>query len=396
MLAEPQAPLSRTRGFWLTMLVAPVPAALALAVRRPRTRRVPSAAARLRKLARQQHGGDIPGDASVLRRTYAAALAERIGVAAAELADRRALVRALRRSGVTAEVARAADELLGQLDSAVYSGSATRIGDGARRANDVLRRVDEEARPRIIPRSSRSLASIAVLGLSLGVAQSEPTARESFDHGTREYEARRFARAERFFADAARAEPTSPDAWANFGTAAWAARDTAAAAIGWQRALRLDPLSGDVRSRLDLTPGFGGSALASVPPLTESTLAAAGGGAWLLGWLVLAVGIWRRKAAFRYAAYALGIIAVASAVAGVRVREAFDARRLAVVVDADRLRSLPVLGSEAGAPVLTGEVARTIREEGVWSLVRLGDDREGWLETDHLEPIARPWANGRR
>ena len=395
MLAQPQAPLSTTRGFWVAMLIAPVPAALALAVRRPRTRRAPTAATRLRKLGRH-HQAAMPGDASVLRRTYAAALAERIGVAAAELADRRALVRALRRNGVTVESARAADELLGELDSAVYSGTTTSIEDGARRAIDVLRRVDEEARPRIMTRSSRSLASIAVLGLSLGVAQSEPTAHESFDHGTREYEARRFARAERFFADAARAEPTSPDAWANFGTAAWAARDTAAAAIGWQRALRLDPLSGDVRSRLDLTPGFGGSSLGNVPPVTEATVAAIGGGAWLLGWLALAVGIWRRKPVFRYAAYALGIVAVASAIAGVRVREAFDARRLAVVVDADRLRSLPVLGSEPGAPVLTGEVARTIREEGVWSLVRLGDDREGWLETDHLEPIARPWANGRQ
>ena len=396
MLAEPQAPLSGSRGFWVAMLVAPVPAALALAVRRPRTRRIPTAAARLRKLGRHQTPGATPADASVLRRTYAAALAERIGVAAAELADRRALVRALRRSGVTAEAASAADDLLGQLDSAVYSGSSASIQDGARRAIDVLRRVDEEARPRIIPRSSRSLASLAMLGLSLGVSQSEPTARESFDHGTREYEARRFARAERFFAEAARAEPTSSDAWANFGTAAWAAHDTAAAVIGWQRALRLDPLSGDVRSRLDLTPGFGGSALASVPPLTESTAAAVGGGAWLLAWLMMAVGVWRRKAALRYAAYGLGIIAVVSAVAGVRVREAFDARRLAVVVDADRLRSLPVLGSEAGAPVLTGEVARTLREEGVWTLVRLGDDREGWLESDHLEPIARPWATGAR
>jgi hypothetical protein len=188
----------------------------------------------------------------------------------------------------------------------------------------------------------------------------------------------------------------SPDAWANFGTAAWAARDTAAAVIGWQRALRLDPLSGDVRSRLDLTPGFGGSALASVPPVNESTLAAVGGAAWLLGWLVLAVGVWRRKAVLRYVAYALGIVAVTGAVMGVRVREAYQARRLGVVVDADRLRSLPVLGSEPGAPVLAGEVARTIREEGVWSLVRLGDDREGWLETDHLEPIARPWSSGRR
>jgi uncharacterized protein YgiM (DUF1202 family) len=98
----------------------------------------------------------------------------------------------------------------------------------------------------------------------------------------------------------------------------------------------------------------------------------------------------------RYVAYALGIVAVTGAVMGVRVREAYQARRLGVVVDADRLRSLPVLGSEPGAPVLAGEVARTIREEGVWSLVRLGDDREGWLETDHLEPIARPWSSGRR
>jgi tetratricopeptide (TPR) repeat protein len=395
MLASPRGPLSDSRGFWIAMLVAPVPAALALAVRRPRARRVPTAGERLRKLGRQRHAANF-GDSATLRRTYAAALAERIGVASAELADRRALVRALRRSGVTIEVAREADELLGEFDSAVYSGAGKSIDEGARRAVDVLRRVDEEARPRIVRRSSYSLAPLALLGLSLGVAQSEPSARESFDHGAREYEARRFARAERFFADAARAEPMSPDAWANFGTAAWAARDTAAAVIGWQRALRLDPLSGDVRSRLDLAPGFGGSALASVPPVSESAVAVAGGSAWVLGWLALAVGIWRRKAALRYAGYALGIVAIACGVMGVRVREAYQARRLAVVVDADRLRSLPVLGSEPGAPVLTGEVARTIREEGVWSLVRLGDEREGWLETDHLEPIARPWSNGRR
>ena len=186
-----------------------------------------------------------------------------------------------------------------------------------------------------IVRVGRAARSVA------GVAQSEPRARESFDHGAREYEARRFARAERFFADAARADPMSPDAWANFGTAAWAARDTAAAAIGWQRALRLDPTAGDVRSRLDLTPGFGGSALASVPPVTESTVAIVGGSAWLLGWLVLRGRYLASRAPFRYVAYALGIVAVASAVVGVRVREAFDARRLAVVVDADACGRCP-------------------------------------------------------
>jgi hypothetical protein len=394
MLRQDSAPLSRTRGFWLTMLVAPVPAALALLVRRPRRRRIPTAAERLRRLGRARELA-APGAAATLRRTYAAALAERIGVAATELADRRALVRALRRSGVTAEVASAADELLGELDSAVYSGAGTELHDGAKRAIDVLRRVDEEARPRVLPRVSRSMTTM-MLGLTISAGQSEPSARESFDHGAREYEARRFARAERFFADAARSEPTSSDAWANFGTAAWAARDTAAAVIGWQRALRLDPLAGDVRSRLDLTPGFGGSAIASVPPVDESTVALVGGAAWVLGWLCAAVGVWRRRAAWRSVAYVCGIVAVVAGIVGIRVREAYEARRLAVVVDAGRLRSLPALGGEAGAPVLTGEVARTVRQQGVWSLVRLGDDREGWLETDHLEPIARPWSSGHR
>jgi hypothetical protein len=128
----------------------------------------------------------------------------------------------------------------------------------------------------------------------------------------------------------------------------------------------------------------------------ESTVALVGGAAWVLGWLCAAVGVWRRRAGWRYVAYVCGIVAVGTGIIGVRVREAYDARRLAVVVDAGRLRSLPALGGEAGAPVLTGEVARTVRQQGVWSLVRLGDDREGWLETDHLEPIARPWASGHR
>lgn len=396
MAATPRAPLSSHRGFWLAMLIAPLPAAAALAWRRPRVRRVPPASERLRKLARAREAPAV-GHAAALRRTYAAALAERIGVAAAELADRRALVRALRRSGVTPEVAREADALLGELDAAVYSGGTHDVADGGKRAVQVLQQVDAEARSRTAIRpSSRAVALVPLVALLQVPIQMEPSARESFDRGVREYDAHRFARAERFFAEAARAEPASADAWANFGTAAWAANDTAAAAIGWQRALRLDPGSSELRARLDLTPGFGGSELTSVPPIAESTLAILGGSTWLLAWTLAAMGIWRRRPPWRYAAYVLGTVALGCAVVGVRVREARDAKRLAVVVEHARLRSLPVLGAEPGAPVLTGEVARTVREEGVWSLVRLGDDREGWLQTDQLEPIGRPWNDGRR
>lgn len=389
-------PIAARRAFWLTMLAAPIPAALALVARRPRTRRTPAASERLRKLARGRDSTTFPNDAGSLRQTYAAALAERIGVAAAELADRRALVRALRRSGVTAEVARRADELLGELDTAVYSGHATQVPNGATRAWDVLQQVDREARPRIEqqPGTARSVSVVAVLALSLGTAQSATPARDAFDRGVREYESKRYARAERFFAEAARLEPRSADAWANFGTAAWAVRDTAAAAIGWQRSLRLDPAARDVRGRLDLTPGFGGTALTSVPPVSETIVAIIGGIAWVAAWLVAAAGIWRRQRPWRTAAYGLGIVALLSGIVGIRVREARNAKRLGVVVEAARLRSLPALGSDPGAPVLTGEIARTVREEGVWSLIRMGDDREGWVETDRLEPIARPWASG--
>jgi hypothetical protein len=261
-----------------------------------------------------------------------------------------------------------------------------------------VQEVDREARPRIVLRgSSRSVGIVAMLALSLGSSSAlQSPATEVFDRGVREYEAKRYARAERFFAEAARLEPLSADAWANFGTAAWAARDTAAAAIGWQRALRLDPVATDIRARLDLTPGFGGVGLTTVPPLSETTVAILGGIAWVAAWLVAAMGIWRRRPAWRYAAYGLGIVAISSGIVGVRVREARNAKRLAVVVEASRLRSLPALGGEPGSPVLIGEVARTVREEGVWSLIRTGDDREGWVETDRLEPIARPWATGPR
>jgi hypothetical protein len=285
--------------------------------------------------------------------------------------------------------------LLGELDAAVYSGESRALQNGAKRAVDVLHKVDHEARPRV-QRSTRAIGPMLVVALTLGTAQGESSTSDSFDRGVREYEAHRYSRAERFFAEAARAEPTSADAWANFGTAAWAAHDTAAAAIGWQRALRLDPLASDVRARLDLTPGFGGAELTSVPPASAGVVAVVGGAAWILAWLFAAVGIWRRRPAWRYAGYGLGIVAGCAGILGVRVHEAYEARRLVVVVEPERLRALPVLGGEAGAPVLTGEVARTVREEGVWSLVRTGDDREGWIQTDQLERISKPWSTRRR
>ena len=62
----------------------------------------------------------------------------------------------------------------------------------------------------------------------------------------------RFVGAREAFIVAATTEPRAPDAWANLGTASWAAADTARSVAAWQRALRLEPLASDVRDRVEL------------------------------------------------------------------------------------------------------------------------------------------------
>jgi hypothetical protein len=58
------------------------------------------------------------------------------------------------------------------------------------------------------------------------------------------------ARARDAFLRSAQAAPRDPHAWANLGTAAWQAGDTASAVVGWQRALRLSPRDAELRARL--------------------------------------------------------------------------------------------------------------------------------------------------
>src|SRR5206468_2481660 len=100
------------------------------------------------------------------------------------------------------------------------------------------------------------LGLILVIGLGTGVALAATSPIDTFDEGVAAYAKHDYAAARDAFGDMTRVEPRAADAWANFGTASWAAGDTSNAVAGWQRALRLEPLADDVRDRAQLIHGL--------------------------------------------------------------------------------------------------------------------------------------------
>ena len=386
---EQGPPLHSKQAYWLLLATAPLPAALVALVRRPRRRRVPSAASILRGLGRRR-SKLTPGE---LRRAYVNALAQRLHLSAGMLSTRTDFARALRRAGVSSQTTDAATELLAELDGAAYGMRPAAVAALLDRAQKSYRAVDAEAR--VLAAQPAAKAGV-VLGLALALAAVDGLAastrqddRALFDRGAEQYRARRFTDAVQSFGELTRIAPDAPDGWANFGTAAWAAGDTAAAVVGWQRALRLEPIAVDVRSRLSLVRTTTVTSFAWVPPISMTMVAIAIAVLWLGAWL-MALG----RAAGRTSIPTNGVIATAAVAlllvaGGVLLDERLAARRLAVVGETTMLRAAPALGGDAVVGVRPGEVVRTLSRRGEWALVELDRGREGWIEAPMLISIAR-------
>ncbi len=385
-LAEP---LYTREGFWLLLAAMPLPAALILVARRPRRPRRSAPAARaLDRLVRQRGNTDV----RAVRQVFLAAISERIETPLVELVEPTRLERALRLTGVTDESAAEARVLLERLTASAFAPDRARAADAAARAQAVYRRVDREARARRARSSGGTNVVLLLVAASLSatalLAASEAPGAEQFASAVAAYERGRYAEAAERFQEVTLLAPRAPDAWANLGTAAWAASDTARAALGWQRALRLEPLATDVRDRLELLSGASQGA-ASVPPVPMLPIALLAAGLWGAGWLGLAWRGWRRRpGGARLAMWLVSGAAIVGAVAA-GLEDRLAARDLAVVGRGASLHVLPVLSSERGASVFTGEVARVTERRGGWTHVRAGGDREGWLESADLLSIAR-------
>ncbi|MGQ0715133.1 MAG: hypothetical protein ACT4PJ_15640 [Gemmatimonadaceae bacterium] len=386
--ALPVPPHER-REFWLLLGLAPVPAAVRRLTSRRRVRARPVPLSRdLRALARQRDAV-TPGE---LRRAFVRAVAERLSVGPATLTANGGLERAARRAGVSARVAHDADSLLGQLDLAAFGGARASVKDAAHRAWRLYRAIDREARTRDSLRGAITISIVAMLVVAaahaaLAAEADETIARRHFDAGVTAYRQGRYAASANDFAASATAVPRAPDAWMNYGSASWQAADTAHAVVGWQRALRLEPLAGDARDALARVILPVDESLGDVPPLPVAGLAIVAGSLWCLAWLIAAIRMRQRGTA----SLALGGIALSAMFAAVAftTRSVLAGSGLVVIDATGSLRTLPALAAEHGALARVGEVARVVDRRGDWTRVTLAGGRDGWIEHLVLVPLGR-------
>jgi len=387
--ALPLEPYQRP-AFWWLLVLAPVPAVALAVVRRPRRRRSAMSAARheLDRLARTSST-----DARAVRRAFLASLSLRLRVSPGALADPRGLARHARRAGAAPETAMRAAALLEELDAAAFGTGADAAGDLAARAEGVYRAIDAESRRfrdgRV--RAGAAFGALVVLGIAAAAhaAGAGADARQ-YARGVDSYERGEYALAVRDFASVAERVPRAADAWANLGTASFAAGDTGRAVAGWERALRLEPRAADVRERLDVAgPGTVGG-MAGIPSLSPAPLSIVAVVLWTAAWLALAWLIARRaKVAHLALAFTVlgAAIALGAAVASIDARLA--ARDLVVGARETRLRLLPALASESQASLHAGDVARIAERDGPWLRISLAGGRSGWTDSTAVYPIAR-------
>jgi hypothetical protein len=389
--AERGAPLPSRGWFWALLALAPAPAALRRAhLRRRRPTRRRPAMQRLRALA----GAGAP-DAREARRSFMNALAERVPPLAATTSSV-PLARVLRRAGVTDATADGAAAVLAELDLAAYAAGHVASRELAARALAAARAVDAEAVR--LPGSGRAakililaiLGSLAVGSVALPLCAAPEPLLRSFDDAVAAYRHGDFTTAERLFARVSARAPRAVDAWANLGASAWARGDTALASVGWQRALRLDPLDDDARQRFDAIQSASFGDAAYVPPVPVDVAAGAALALWIAGWIVLALPPSRRPSlagAAAGGAFTLSLILLAAAL---ELESMAGVRGLAALRGARPLLDAPALDASSVAAASAGEVGALGAREGAWVRVTLDDARAGWVPVASILPLDNP------
>lgn len=376
--------------FWVGVLLVPMPAAISRWRRRVRPVVMASPEGELEKLAREPDA-----DVRRVRRLARAILAARVpAVRSHGAGDGAVLERTLRRAGVSTSTARDARRYFGMLDEVAYARPTEGTRGLASQAIAVLTAIDAEATPAelaMVPhvgRRWRAMGVVMFFVLSGGwlVAQGGDDT-STFAAGVTAYDAGDVALARQAFYELASRRPRAPDAWANLGTASWHAGDTASAVAGWQRALRLEPLAGDVRSRLGRTPSFRDGLEGDIPPIPVNGAAALGALLWIAGW-----GLAVRRVPARGWSLARTCV-VASVLVGlgtVWLSERLRGERQVVVVSPDALRDAPAMAARRGASLTVGETGRVRATQGAWSRVEFADAREGWIDARRLESLEVP------
>jgi tetratricopeptide (TPR) repeat protein len=373
-----------SRGwYWLLLLLAPAPVTLRrMRAGRRRRRSGHSAGRHLKSLAAARR----PPAPREVRRAYLDALRDRVP-SLGDATSRLPLGRVLRYAGVTEATALEADEVLDRLDAAAFS-PAGRVDPGlVRRALAVATAVDGEAVRTPPSHALPSLVLVAVLVVGAQVSGMPDALTRTFAEGVHAYERGEFAAAQRLFARASARAPRAVDAWANLAAAAWSRGDTAHASLGWQRALRLDPLDAEVRERLaNVQPPLIGSA-AYVAPVPVNAMAIAALVLWLCAWLGLALpASWRPPQTRAVAGGAL-VLAVIALGGALELRDRAEVRGLGVLRSGRELLNAPTAAAPPAATGAAGEVGALGAREGAWVRITLDGSRAGWLPVAAILPL---------
>ena len=368
--------------FWAILALAPIPA-LSLRSRGRRWQRGPRSVPAATKLA--SLAGAPSQDACDVRRLFTTSLADRVGLRPEAFTRPGALARTLRRRGVSTETALEAERFLRVLDEAAFSRTGTLPEGAADRASQLYSAVDGEALSRArIASYATTVIVVFALAATTAHAINADAARDAFDRGVAAYGRRDFVGARESFILAATTEPRAPDAWANLGTASWAAADTARSVAAWQRALRLEPLASDVRDRVELVHTLPWSAAGYVPPVPATWVFDLAALLWCVAWGGAALAAYRGKMLSRGELTTMSVLAVIFVLGAFVLSDRLAGRRLAVVRHTASLSVDPELGGERGATAIIGEVVRVTGQQGAWSRVQLDDGRDGWIENAAL------------
>lgn len=354
---------------------------------------LPWAFARLRPRFRRRRATQASSDAPRSVRAFVEqSLQSRTGVDLAAYTTPGTLAAALRLEGVTPETAAEVEAVRDACDAQGFAGTRPSEaqpeltaggGDSVRaRASAVLAKVNVEARNRVL-----LLLFAAGLGLGCVRITESADALQAFAEGRTAYAGRDFGLARDAFARAAALAPRDAAAWANLGSAAWAAHDTAHAVLGWQRALRLEPSADELREHLARVPAPQHRGAARVWPVPPLPLFALGLALWFGGWWWA----FQQARGLRHSRWPLTALvpALLCLGGGAWVDYTLAAPDLVVLADGTPLRALPALGADPGAMPISGEIARVKERRGVWLRLELDGGREGWYPAERALSLAR-------
>ncbi len=151
--------------FWAFLALVPLPA-LTLRTRERRRHAAPRTPTSAERLAALQRDSTRSRDPRELRHAFADVLNDRLGLGAEAFTRSGALARALRRRGVSTDVAAEAERMLRHLDEAAFSASGALPSEAIARIAALCEKIDDEA----LPRTRLFATALSIAGSSPSVS----------------------------------------------------------------------------------------------------------------------------------------------------------------------------------------------------------------------------------